>query len=197
MNKIENSYINQLLNNGVDEQEVDKIQYKAMSDGDIKTYFPNSKILTNEEIGDYNSIDELMPNNPDWIFILYQQSPNYGHWCLLTKKNNMLNYFDSYGGNIDDPLNWISKEKQEKLNEKPYLTELIKKSNYDCEYNGIDFQSEKNSKISTCGRHCCLRLKTLLNNDLDLDSHIDLMKGIKGKTKMTYDEIVSDLINKI
>ena len=196
MNKIENDYIRQLLNNNIDENEVDKIEVKPMTDADIKHYFPKSKILTNEEIGNYNSIDELLPNNTDWVFILYQQSPNYGHWCLLTKKNNMLNYFDSYGGNIDDPLNWISKEKRNKLNEEPYLTELINNSNYDCEYNGVDFQSE-NSKISTCGRHCCLRLKTLLNNDLDMDEYIDLMKGMKKRTKMTYDEIVSDLINKI
>lgn len=197
MNKIENSYINELLNNGIDEKEVDKIEYKPMSDSDIDYYFPESKILTNEEIGKFNTIDELLPNKTDWVFILYQQSPNYGHWCLLTKKNNILNFFDSYGGDVDNPIKWISKSKQRELNEKPFLTNLINKSKYKYVYNGIDFQNNKNNKISTCGRHCCLRLKTLLYNNLDMDDYIDLMNGIKDKTKMTFDEIVSDLINKI
>lgn len=198
MNNIVGGYLKQIDNNEINNENIDKILYDSMGTDDIKYYFPNAKILTVPEIKNFNNIYDLMPNKKDYVFLLYEHKKNYGHWVLIIRNNNNLEYFDSYGGKIDGPINWITKELQNKLDVKPYLTQLINNTpNLSTEYNGVDFQNKKNKDISTCGRHCCLRLKTFLNNDFDLDDYIDFMKQIKKKSKLSYDDIVSEIISKI
>ena len=198
MNNIVGGYLKQIVSNEVNEENIDKILYESMGGDDIKYYFSKAKIMTIPELKKYKNIYELMPNKKDYCFLLYEHKKDYGHWVLIIRNNNNLEYFDSYGGKIDGPINWITKEQQNKLDVKPYLTQLINNTpNLSTEYNGVDFQNKKNKDISTCGRHCCLRLKTFLNNDFDLDDYIDFMKEIKKKSKLSYDDIVSEIINKI
>ena len=74
---------------------------------------------------------------------------------------------------------------------------LLSNSSYPTNYNKFDFQNEDNLNISTCGRWDCFRLKTILNNNLSLNNFKKLLDNLKSKTNLTYDLIVSDLINKI
>jgi hypothetical protein len=199
MNQYERQYLNELNNNDVDYNEVQKIKYDPMSDGDIRYYFPKSKILTVNEISKYNTIDELLPENIDHVFILWESSINRGHWCLIIKdkENNLIEYFDPYGYYYTAPIYWVGAGMREKLNLKPYVKDLLENSNYNIEYNGFNFQNKTDKKMSTCGRHCCFRLMTFLNHRMSLYQYITLMKWLKKNTKLTYDEIVSDLINKV
>jgi hypothetical protein len=199
MNNYKEEYLDELENNDVDINEANEIKYDPMSDGDIRYYYPNAKIMTINEISKYKTIDDLLPNNIDYIFILWERSKNNGHWCLIIKdrKNNLLEYFDPYGYYYTAPIYWVGTGAREALNLKPYVKDLLENSNYKVEYNGFDFQSKKDNKMSTCGRHCCLRLKTFLEHNLTLYDYITLMKWLNKKTKMSYDQIVSDLINKI
>lgn len=199
MNRYERDYLNELINNDTYYDEVQEIKYDPMSDGDIKYYFPNAKIKTINELSKYNTIDELLPNDTDYIFILWERSQNLGHWCLIikNKKNNSLEYFDPYGYYYTAPIYWVGSGMREKLNLKPYVKYLLENSNYNVEYNGFDFQNKNDNKMSTCGRHCCFRLMTFLNHGITLNEYITLMKNLKKKSNMNYDEIVSDLINKI
>jgi hypothetical protein len=62
-------------------------------------------------------------------------------------------------------------------------------------YNGIQYQSTPGD-ISTCGRHCIFYILNMQKNK-DLYDYYILMKNIKEKTNMTYDKIVSYMINNV
>lgn len=178
-----------------------KIQFKPMDDLDIKFYFPDARIMEYSQLSNYNTIDELLPNETDAIFLLYEEKENYGHWVLLSKYDDKIEVFNSYGDKyIDEPLYWVNINQRRKLGSaKPYLTNLLKNTNfknYDILFNAYDFQNDNNLKIATCGRWCCLRLKTILYN-ISLEEFIDVMKKVKKEVNKPYDVIVSELINKI
>jgi hypothetical protein len=64
-------------------------------------------------------------------------------------------------------------------------------------YNPIDYQNKRDTDISTCGRHDCFRLYTILKYDMDLNTYYNMMVDLKKKTGMNYDEIVSEYIPKM
>jgi hypothetical protein len=199
MNQIFDNYYNEFENNNVSLDQAKKIQYDAMGDDTIRKYFPDAETITYDELKKYNSIDSLLPNNNSFIYLLYQSSPNYGHWTLLSRYNinniDIIEYFDSYGGYIDEPLEWSETDNHKLGQGKTYLSSLLDGSNYDIIYNAYDFQNEDNLDIATCGRWCVLRNMTIQNNNMSLDNFIKMMKFLKSKTNEPYDIIVSDLIN--
>jgi len=193
-----NYYYNKLNNNNISKEEADIIKYSPMGDDTIRSYFPDAKILLVSELANYNNIDELLPSNPDFVILLYQSSPNNGHWVLLSKYDDTLEYFDSYGGVIDKPLSWTPIGIRTKLGEgKPLLSNLLENTDYDLIYNAVDFQDKKDNKISTCGRWCSLRWNTIKTKRMSLVEFIDMMKALKKATGRTYDNIVSDLVSHI
>jgi hypothetical protein len=186
------------------DKETEEIIEHPMGDDDIKFYLPNAKIIKYSELSKYNNIDELLPNNKDYVFILYEDSPNKGHWTTTTKHKTgkgkpIISYFDSYGGKIDNPLNWMPKEENKKLKQdKKLLSNLLKKCPYKVEYNPIKYQGEnKNEDINSCGRHATFYVKNLTDCNRDLDQYYKLMEKIKKESGNTYDQIVSHLIDKI
>ena len=50
-----------------------------MGSEDILYYFPNAKITTYADLHQYKSIQELLPEDEDFVFILYEESPREGH----------------------------------------------------------------------------------------------------------------------
>ena len=74
--------------------ELDKLAEKIvetpMGDDDIHFYLPKSKILKYSELSKYNDIDHLLNNDRDCAFILYEDSPNSGHWTCLTKMKGVI-----------------------------------------------------------------------------------------------------------
>jgi len=76
----------------------------------------------------------------------------------------------------------------------PYLTKILQNCPYKIIYNGFDFQDNKDLAVSTCGRWCCLRHQTI-QDGMELKQFIDTIKAVKNKTKLSFDEIVSELIN--
>lgn len=173
---------------------INVVEETPLSDADIKKYFPKAKIISYDKLKNYSSISKLLPNIFDYCFILYQQQKNVGHWVALMRYDNIIEYFDSFGGKIDSPLNWNDKQTNIGLGQcAPYLTNLLKKSNMNVIYNNKKYQNS-DSEISTCGRHCCLRILTLLKG-YDLDDYYKLLSSNKKLKKMNYDGIVSELIN--
>jgi len=176
-----------------DVKKLEKITKTCMSDSDIKLYFPNAKIISYNELQKYDNIYELLPRPGSYAFILYQQSENCGHWVLLYMAKKYIEYFDSYGKKIDEPLNWLSKRENADLDIRmPYLSKLLLSSGKDIIYNAYCFQG-KSKGISTCGRHCVLRLKMALDG-VHLKDYIKLLEKTQKKTGRDYDEIVSALV---
>jgi len=195
-NKITNEIITEIVNN--DTRDVSEIEYDAMGDDDIKFYFPNSKIITYPDLKKYKTIEELLPHEKSHIFLLYLNKKNSGHWTLLSHNNNCYEFFCSYGSSPSTPLKWLDADKRKELKQDiPYLDFLLSNTKKNVIYNPIDYQNNKDLKISTCGRHDCFRLMCIIKYNLPLTKYYEIMKHLKEKLNMSYDEIVADFINKM
>ena len=133
----------------------------------------NDKILKYSELKNYNTMDELLPNEKDYKIILTESEINSGHWCCILKYNNTIEWFDSYGVKPDGELNFISAGMRKILGEdKHYLSKLIKtiKSPDKFIYNKKKLQVLKDG-INTCGRWSILRL-ILFKQGYNLDDFL-------------------------
>lgn len=194
--RILNKYLKTLEGSGLNKGEIKEIKQEPLTDLDIKQYLPNVKIISSSDLKNYKNIDQLMPNRTDVVIIIYESEPQYGHWTMLAKYDNTIEYFDSYGNKIDAPIKWVDKQKQQQLDLKPYLSNLLAdaQNKYEIVYNSKDFQKEKKD-VATCGRHCILRGLTILNDNQELSNYIKMMNELKKITGFNYDDIVSSIIN--
>ena len=74
-----------------------------------------------------------------------------------------------------------------------WLSKLLDKSNLNSFYNTFDYQGHKGD-IATCGRHSCSFVKYMMKNKTNLRKYKQYMEGLKRKTGMSFDDIVSQLI---
>ena len=180
----------------------EQIKTTPMSDADIKKYLPDTKIITYSDLKDYKTLDQLLPNVNDCVIILYQTSPNYGHWTGLLKyvdnKNTpIIEYFDSYGHKIDEPLTWVSKKELQKMGiYEPYLMNLIKKDDKHVVISNATPLQSSNPDISTCGRYVTGRLIHFIGNHSTLKTFLKTIKDDKQKMGGNYDDTISRIINK-
>lgn len=144
----------------------------ALSGNDIyNACEKNIKILKYGQLKNFKNIDDAF-NPYDAIALLYESKPNYGHWVLLLRhpKKKTIEFFDSYGIFPDDQLKKIPNEINKMVGQGfIYLTKLLVDSPYKIIYNRVPVQ-EMGRKISSCGRHLCLRY---------LLKHVPLKKYIK------------------
>ena len=163
----------------------------ALGDDDIKKELPDAKIMDYEGLKQYNNIDELLPNNGDYVIILYEHQQNSGHWVALARQNDRIFFFCSYGVKIDGQLKWVDYNTRKELgSDIPHLTHLVDNSPYDIYYNDVAYQSEDQS-IATCGKYVIVFIKSLKSGK-DLLKFNDWMKENKPKD-MTYDEWINDI----
>jgi hypothetical protein len=177
-------------------KKLNAIEKDSIDDADIRKYLPDAKIMKYSDLGKYASIDALLPNNPDYVFILYEDSVNKGHWTLVLRYGNTYEFFCSYGSKVDEPLTWTTEQTKERLHENyPYLTRLFDTvpTQRKIIYNPVDYQQQK-SDINTCGRHAIVRALSLLRQHMPLKAYYRTMKNIKDKTGNSYDDIVSSII---
>ena len=201
--RILNKYLHTMEGSGLNKGEVKQLSKRPLTDVDIKKILgDNVKIITNEELKNYNSIEELLPHKKDIVVIIYQTKPNYGHWTLLSRYDDVythkptIEYFDSYGNPIDEPLKWVKKQYKNNLDSSPYLTKLLAdaKNRFDIVYNSKDFQKE-GQDIATCGRHVIMRAKAIMKDNQDLSDYIKAMNELKDVTGFGYDDIVSTIVD--
>ena len=147
---------------------------------------------------DLNRINDLIPLlNYGSLVILFKSKPNFGHWTTLLKTPEGIEYFDSYGKQIDGAKEKINKQFLIQTNQyRNRLAELL----YDLSLRGIpinynNYPLQKQSKlIATCGKHVILRI---LRSDLTIDEYNKWIKGLARKNKMTIDELVDYIYNMI
>ena len=63
---------------------------------DLQSIFKNCKIIKYADLDNYDDIYMLLPNRMDFCFILTESKLNSGHWTLLIRDDNIIEYFDSY-----------------------------------------------------------------------------------------------------
>lgn len=178
----------------MNKKELKKIEKIPLGDDDIRKILgKDTLILTYPELEKYNSIDMLLPYNKSFVVCLYLDSPNSGHWVSINKINDTIEFFDPYGGSPDTQRKWVPDPLRKLLGQgRPFLTDLLDKSNYPILYSHIKYQGE-GKDINTCGRHVCNRILRM-KEGLNLNDYFKMMKNIRMKSGLDYDAIVSELI---
>lgn len=159
----------------------------------------------------FHMINSKNINQLNFIIFFYTNGNShvsYGHWVALNvnKINKTANFFDSYGGFVDENKKYISSKilKQTKQ-DIPTIGNFMNFINsiygYDMYYNEIKYQSS-DPEVATCGRYVIYFLKRLNNN---VDSTVqDFQKNIgkiyfdlkktPGYKNINYDEIICNLV---
>jgi hypothetical protein len=174
-----------------------------LDDADIRKYIPNVKILTYSQLKQYKTIDRLLtPFNP-YCILLYESSPNNGHWvCILRyrpekNEDEVIEYFDSYGNEPDEPLTWIDNQTRDELGyDECYLTDMFDDTPKEVIYNDYKYQREKKD-INNCGRYCVLRILLNKKRGYDLEQFNKFMSELKDDWKENYDVVVSRIIDMV
>lgn len=181
-----------------DNPVVEEIIEEPMDDGDIRTYFPNAKIMRYSSLAKLSDIEELLPKDKSYAFLLYEDSPGSGHWVVVMRYGNTIEFFCSYGSKIDGPLRWYNPKDNVMLGQsKPYLSLLLKKADkkFNAIHNSVPFQSSKHG-VATCGAWDVMRVNQLVNHNQDLHEFQSYMEDVKKETGLTYDEIVANYVSK-
>lgn len=177
------------------EQQEEQVIEEPMGDDDIKKYFPSAKILTYSQLNDYETLDDLLPGDKDFAFLLIEDSPNKGHWVCISKYGKIAEFFDSYGGKPDSQLSWNSAGKNRQLGQgKKKLTEMFNNFDGRVVYNPIEYQ-EDGGDVNTCGRHCTFRILNMKQGK-NLEDYYSHMKQLKSNMGKNYDEIVANFIQR-
>ena len=119
------------------------------------------EIIAYEDLEKYDTIDEVLGKNNGAVILFQNESANSGHWVGLWKKDNTIMYFDSYGLNPDDEIQFTKytmREYNMSGDTEPHLTHLLNKSNYKISPNKVKLQRFKDHS-NTCGRWIGWRLR--------------------------------------
>lgn len=160
-----------------------KRMYKPTSRSDLMYMLQNkTKIVTYDELLEYNSFNELMEEFGSCIILYPNRSdPSCGHWCciFIIPGTDRVEYFDPYGCFLEEPIKEYNDEerseiekdennqditKKQKFGERrllePKLRELLLKSDYvdNLYWNETPFQNVE-CGANTCGLWNVLRLK--------------------------------------
>jgi hypothetical protein len=142
---------------------LNKAQEYALSGQDIKNILNDDvNIITYPQLTKYNDINDILTIDKPLIILYLLHSWTYGHWVALIKHNDRIEFFDSYGIEIDDHLNKI-KDKNFKIQSNqdyPHLLKLLYDSGEKIEFNHTPLQKMKKDNIesvNTCGRHSACR----------------------------------------
>lgn len=175
-----------------DTNKINELMQVSLSGNEMMYYAPKGTnvISYKELVENYKTLDDALGENGILILLYLTTSNNYGHWTAVFKRNNnTIEFFDSYGNKVDDPLKYSDNDvKRYNKQRYPYLIELMLKSKYNIEYNDYKLQSKKKD-INTCGRHVLVRI-TL--KDLNINEYYNLLFK---KKKYKPDYIVTYITN--
>lgn len=132
-------------------------------------------VITYKDLYHFTSLHDLF-QHVKYVFILYEQTKNKGHWILILKRPRGYEYFDSYGKFVDKALLWTNPLFRKKNKMEPYLSYLFHQSKGRLEFNQYQFQK----KGATCGRWCILRA---LYSDMSIDEFYSLFKKLNDHAK--------------
>jgi len=165
-----------------------------LGDDDIRKFLPDAMIIKYADLANYPTLHDVLPEVQSFCFILYEDSPNKGHWTLISRpEEGIAEYFDSYGGYVDDPLKWTDKEERAELGQsKQLLASLFRKTPDDVVFNRVKYQKQ-GPGINNCGRWCVLRT-VMMKKGYNLEEFFDYVKKNAKNMKLGLDQFVTSLI---
>lgn len=168
----------------INKSQLSKLVNTALSAEDIlKLVNGHANVITYTDLANISNIEQILQPYGA-CFLLYQTTQkNYGHWCAIMSRPNVISVFDSYGILPDDELKWTKSNLRKVLKQDyPHLTALLYQSNYNIEYNDHILQSRANN-VKTCGRWSAVRL---LYKELNDDQFSKLFMGKNGYSNDEY-----------
>lgn len=172
--------------------ENNKLLY-TLNGFEMKLLNPDAKIMKYEELNNVSNIDELFRDTDKVILLYILENPYVGHWTTLfinkdKQGKRVYNYFDSYGEEPDEWLNYLTESQREKFNEKRNMIQCLTR-NIVIIYNNVALQG---GKTATCGSFVTHRL-----DHYQLSENEYIKKFFKD-SKRSPDEIVSTyVLNKL
>lgn len=144
--------------------------YDLTNDDILKITNNECNIMSYSNLYNIEDIEQAF-NGKNNLVLLYEISEGVGHWVgLLKRPNNIIEFFDSYGLQVDEELNYTQNYYKDG---EPHLTRLLKNSKYTYYCNKIRLQEEKRDD-NTCGRHIAMRIKF---SDMDLITYTKFIKN--------------------
>ena len=157
-------------------------------------------IFLYSDLQKYNSITELLPTDKSFKILLVRDQPNSGHYVVILRYGDTIEWFDSFGLYPSNELNYIDSNENQQLGQtKGLLKSLLDQAindGFQVVYNKLKMQefSTDNKVISVCGRFCCLRIIMLLKYNYDLRKFLLFMEDLRKNYRLSYDELVSLII---
>ncbi len=181
------------------EREWQKYKLKLavmISDVDIKRYLGDDDdlIIRYCQLQNYNTIDEIIPYDGSFKFVLTEDKMNSGHWCVLIRHNGVVEWFDPIGMRPDSELRFIPRSIKICLGEdKHYLSYLLKKTSWlKVIWNKMKLQRVATG-INTCGRHCISRV-IFMKMGYNLKQYQEMVQSEIEDTGKPSDVLVVDWI---
>ena len=143
---------------------------------------PAKDIIMYKDLSQYNSIDDLLPNDKSYKIIFLNWGQKVGHWVLIMKLNGKFEYFNSYGIKYDNDLNCISRSIKMILGEDVrQITRLLGKNK--CSHSSYKLQGKDSD---SCGRYVISRVQFMLQgyNNQEYKNYLDEMRD---KYDINYD----------
>jgi hypothetical protein len=180
-------------------EDLQEVIADPLDDSEIRHYLPRAKIIKYSELSKYHAITQLLREETDYCIMLYESSPNNGHWVVLSRynkgKKGTIEFFDPYGNIFDKQLEWTSKENRKKLGQgRKLLTPLLDCAVQNIVYNPVKYQQD-GADVNDCGRHCIFRVLCLLKRGMDLEAYFEYMKQLEKEMQLPPDGIVSSQID--
>lgn len=185
-------------------QEILKKVSDPLTDEEIENILgkrAKNKIISYSELQDFQFIEQLLPNQYDYIIILIEQTKNIGHWIGILRYidsndlKNTIEIFDSYGkpliGTLDKIKGIIKIEQS-----RQYITDLIDDAilkNYKIVQNRIQFQ-KYGDNINTCGRYVIARIVSVMKLKMNLKEFQDFLIYQDAKFKKGFDFVIGIFI---
>lgn len=164
-----------------------KLEMYSLSNDDLHKILGPVRIITYPDL-EKETLDTLFKEQPYVIILFLTEDENTGHWqCMLKREGgNQLEVFDSFGVKVDGNRKWLSKDRQQALDQTmPNIHNLVKGFPGELVYNNVKLQEDSRN---TCGRHIASRI---LHDHLSIQDYISLIErsGIKPDefvTLLTY-----------
>lgn len=156
---------------------IDKYKDIALSDSELSQLMHGqANIVRYRDIKNYKTVQQLLePYNV--CFILYEWKEHYGHWCVLIRHDNLIEFFDPYSGFPDSEIHQIPEPfRTESGQDEKALSKLLIKYTGELSYNEYQFQ-KLDQNVKDCGRWCVIRG---LLKDLPLEDFKKLFLNVYG-----------------
>ena len=158
---------------------MEKLLKTPLSSTDITRVLPSVHVVKYSELQHMNKLPKLP------FVLLYETSPNYGHWVTVLETPEGIEHFDSYGIIPDRELNWIDKNfRSQTGQDDKHLLKLLYNSGQKINYSKWRLQAIDSS---VCGRWVILR--NLLNS-YGNDAFGGAVRAVSKKLNLTPDELV-------